>query len=85
MSLSQKPIHGSGFSDQSRKPAWKTKPSWYQVSDRDNMIPPETEQEMAEKINSRKIVHLDAGHASLASHPEEVTNLILEAAEAVVK
>ena len=26
---------------------------------------------------------LDAGHASLASHPEEVTALILEAAQAV--
>lgn len=80
MSLAQKPIHGNGFSDQMGKPAWKTKPSWYQVSDRDNMIPPATEKEMAEHIQAKKIIHLDAGHASLASHPEAVTALILEAA-----
>lgn len=85
MALSQKPIHGSGFADKSGKPAWKTKPSWYQVSDRDLMIPPETEKEMAENIKPKKTVHLDAGHASLASHPEEVSSLILEAAEAVLK
>lgn len=85
MSLSQKPIHANGFSDLSGKPAWKTKPSWYQVSERDNMIPPETEKEMAERINAKKIVYLDAGHASLASHPEEVTALILEAAEFLLK
>lgn len=83
MSLSQKPIHGSGFSDKTTKPAWKSKPSWYQVSDHDHMIPPQTEQEMAERINAKKIIHLDASHASLASHPKEVTALILEAAAAV--
>jgi hypothetical protein len=47
------------------------------------MIPPQTEQEMAEHINAKKIIHLDASHASLASHPKEVTALILEAAAAV--
>ncbi|MGY0036007.1 alpha/beta fold hydrolase [Pedobacter sp. NJ-S-72] len=83
MALSQKPIHSNGFSDQTGTPAWKTKPIRYQVSDRDNMIPPETEKEMAEHINAKKIVHLDAWHTSLASHQEEVIALILEAAQAV--
>lgn len=85
MSLSQKPIHANAFSDLSGTPAWKTKPSWYQVSDRDLMIPPETEKEMAEKIKSKKTVHLDASHASLASHPEEIVDLILEAAQVVMQ
>ncbi|WP_426667482.1 alpha/beta hydrolase [Mucilaginibacter sp. McL0603] len=80
MSLSQKPIHGTCFGDMSGVPAWKTKPSWYQVSDQDHMIPPETEQEMADRINAKKIIHLNANHASLASHPQEVIELILEAA-----
>lgn len=83
MSLAQKPIHGKAFGDAAGSPAWKIKPSWYQVSDQDNMIPPATEKEMAEKINPRKTIYLDAGHASLASHPKEVTALILEAAAAV--
>jgi pimeloyl-ACP methyl ester carboxylesterase len=80
MSLSQKPIHGQCFGDQAGEPAWKTKPSWYQISNQDNMIPAETEQEMAERMNPKKTIRLDAGHASLASHPKEVSELILEAA-----
>ena len=80
LSLSQKAIHGQCFGDQSGEPAWKTKPSWYQISNNDNMIPPETQKEMAERINPKKIIHLDSGHLSLATHPKEITNLILEAA-----
>ena len=76
----QKAIHGQCFGDQSGEPAWKTKPSWYQISNNDNMIPPETQKEMAERINPKKIIHLDSGHLSLATHPKEITNLILEAA-----
>lgn len=83
MSLSQRPIHNKCFGDTSDTPAWKTKPSWYQISDQDRMIPPETEKEMAERINARKIIHLNASHASLASHPKEVLELILEAAKGV--
>ncbi|TDE41846.1 alpha/beta hydrolase [Flavobacterium rhamnosiphilum] len=80
MSLAQRPIHGQCFGDEAGEPAWKNKPSWYQISDNDNMIPPETQKEMAERMNPKKIINLDSGHASLASHPKEVTALILEAA-----
>lgn len=80
MSLSQRPIHGQCFGDQAGEPAWKTKPSWYQVSNSDHMIPPETQQEMAERMHPKKIIHLDSGHLSLATHSKEVTQLILEAA-----
>lgn len=83
MALAQKPIHGQCFGDQANEPAWKTKPSWYQISNHDNMIPPETQKEMAERLNPKKIIHLDAGHASLASRPQEVSALILEAAAAI--
>ncbi|WP_336963119.1 alpha/beta hydrolase [Chryseobacterium contaminans] len=83
MALSQKPIHGQCFGDAAGEPAWKTKPSWYQISSDDRMIPAETEKEMAERMQPKKIITLDAGHASLASHPEEVTQLILEAASSL--
>lgn len=83
MALSQKPIHGQCFGDVAGEPAWKTKPSWYQISSDDRMIPAETEKEMAERMQPKKIITLDAGHASLASHPEEVTQLILEAASSL--
>lgn len=83
MALSQKPIHGQCFGDAAGEPAWKTKPSWYQISSKDRMIPAETEKEMAERMQPKKIITLDAGHASLASHPEEVTQLVLEAASSL--
>ena len=43
------------------------------------MIPPATQKEMAERMDLRRILHLDASHASLATHPKEVTDLIKEA------
>ncbi|WP_306349986.1 alpha/beta fold hydrolase [Flavobacterium sp. '19STA2R22 D10 B1'] len=85
MSLSQKAISGKCFGDESGAPAWKEKPSWYQISEKDHMIPPVTQKEMAERMNPKKIISLDSSHASMASHPKEIINLIVEAAEAVSK
>ena len=47
------------------------------------MINPENQKRMSARMKPRKTITLDAGHASLASHPLEVTDLIIEAAEAV--
>jgi len=83
MAAAQKPIAGRCFKDKSGPPAWKNKPSWYQVSADDRMIPPETEQWMAERIKPRKAISLPASHASLASHADAVSALIDEAARAL--
>jgi pimeloyl-ACP methyl ester carboxylesterase len=83
MAVSQKPIAGAAFGAPSGAPAWKTKPSWYQVSKNDKMIPPETEAWFAERIKARKTIFLDAGHASMASNSQEVVEFILEAAAAI--
>ncbi|MBX9588156.1 MAG: alpha/beta hydrolase [Hyphomonadaceae bacterium] len=80
MALTQKPIAARCFEDKSGPPAWKGKPSWYQVSADDRMIPPETEEWMAERIQPRKTITLQASHASLASHADDIVALIEEAA-----
>ncbi|HVI47903.1 MAG TPA: alpha/beta hydrolase [Chitinophaga sp.] len=85
MGLSQKPIAARCFGDPSGAPAWKTKPSWYQISAQDRMIPPETEEWFTERMKPQKTIKLDAGHASMASHPKEVLALIEEAAKALSK
>lgn len=64
-------------------PAWKTLPSWYQVSEEDRMIPPELEREFAERMHAAT-VSLDAGHASMVSRPGEIAELILQAVHAGV-
>lgn len=83
MALSQKPIAGRCFEDKAGPPAWKTRPSWYQVSDADRMIPPQTEAWMAERMGARKTITLAASHASLASQAGAIVALIEEAAGAL--
>ncbi len=83
MALTQKPIAARCFDDKSGPPAWKVKPSWYQVSANDRMIPPETQQWFAERMTPQKTITLQASHASLASHPDEIVALIEEAAGSV--
>jgi len=80
MALTQKPIAGRCFEDKSGPPAWKGKPSSYQVSANDRMIPPETQSWMAERMNPKKTITLQASHASLASHADAIVALIEEAA-----
>ncbi|KAK5581326.1 hypothetical protein RB653_001357 [Dictyostelium firmibasis] len=81
MSLCQKPLHLSIVTNtMGPNPAWKTKPTWYQISDNDRMIPQETQIEMVNNIKPKKTIHLNSNHASISSHPKDVTNFIVEAA-----
>lgn len=80
MAVTQKAPLASTFGDSVTAPAWRVKPSWYQVSTADNMINPDNERRMAQPMNARKTIELNASHASLASQPGPVTDLIQEAA-----
>lgn len=82
MAVTQKAPIGSTFGDNVTAPAWKKKPNWYQISTADRMIAPENQVMMAERMRPQKTLRLDASHASLASHPAEVSALIEEAAKA---
>ena len=82
MGVTQKAPLASTFGDNITDPAWRHKPSWYQISSQDRMIAPENQKAMSARLNARKVITLDAGHASLASHPLEVAALIDEAARA---
>ncbi|TQM31454.1 alpha/beta hydrolase [Nocardia bhagyanarayanae] len=79
MAVTQKAPLASTFGDAVTAPAWKNKPSWYQVSTADRMIDPDNERRMAERMKPRKIIELDASHASLASRPGAIVDLIEEA------
>lgn len=80
MAIAQKAPLASTFSDTIVNPAWKTKPSWYQISNSDRMIDPENQRKMSQRLNAKEIIELEASHASLASKPEEITNFIIKAA-----
>jgi pimeloyl-ACP methyl ester carboxylesterase len=80
MAVTQKAPVGSTFGDAVSEPAWRKKPTWYQVSASDRMIHPDSERRMAERISPRSTVELDASHASLASQPAAIADLIDQAA-----
>lgn len=85
MAVTQKAPVGSTFGNAVTDPAWKHKPSWYQISSDDRMIHPENQRRMSERLGARKVITLTAGHASLASRPDEVAGLIDEAAKAALR
>ena len=79
MAAAQKPFNQSILAEKSGPPAWKQLPSWYQISENDHAIPPDAERMFAKQINATTI-SLRSSHASPLSHPNEVAQLILDAA-----
>ncbi|RSZ29802.1 MULTISPECIES: alpha/beta hydrolase [unclassified Variovorax] len=82
MGVTQKAPVASTFGDTITAPAWKKKPSWYQISSDDRMIAPANQERMSARLGAKKVITLAASHASLASKPVEVAALIDEAASA---
>jgi pimeloyl-ACP methyl ester carboxylesterase len=81
--LTQKPTAARCYEEKAGPPAWKVRPSWYQVSANDRLIPPDIEKWMAERIKARKTITLPTSHASVATYPAEIVRLIEEASSAV--
>jgi pimeloyl-ACP methyl ester carboxylesterase len=75
----QEPTTASLFGDRTTMAAWRSKPSWYAVSKLDQTISPDLERFLAARMKATT-VELEAGHLSLVSHPQEITDLILAAA-----
>lgn len=78
----QQPLSASTFGDVMGVPAWKSVPTWFLVAANDEAIPPDAERQFAARMGA-KTVEVPSGHVAMVSHPDEVTELILAAAEAV--
>jgi pimeloyl-ACP methyl ester carboxylesterase len=70
------------FADRTTVAAWRSRPAWYAVSRQDRTISPELQRFMAGRMEATT-VEIEAGHLSLITHPGEVTQLIMNAVEAV--
>jgi pimeloyl-ACP methyl ester carboxylesterase len=79
----QEPFHRALLAGRTTHSAWRSKPSFYAVSTEDRTINPDLQRFMARRMNART-VELKSSHLSLISHPNEVSELILEAAAAPV-
>jgi pimeloyl-ACP methyl ester carboxylesterase len=78
----QQPLHTSTFADVMGVPAWKSLPSWFLVAANDEAIPPDAERQFAGRMGATT-VEIPSGHVAMVSHPDEVTELIETAAQAV--
>ena len=79
MAVGQVPINSKAFNEKVSVAAWKTKPSYFIVAANDRMMAPDLQSSMARKIGAKTIV-LNTSHAPMLSEPEQVANVILEAA-----
>ena len=75
----QQPFHKALLTGKTKHAAWRSKPSFYAVSTEDRTINPDLERFMAKRMGATTI-EVKASHLSLISHPQEITDLILQAA-----
>ena len=80
MAVTQRPFSLRSFAAKSGPPAWKHIPSWYMVASNDQMIPPKAEEFMAKRMGAT-VRSIPASHAAMVSHPNEVVEMIIQAAE----
>jgi pimeloyl-ACP methyl ester carboxylesterase len=82
LAAAQQPIRASALLDRVTEAAWRTKPSWYAVTDEDRMISPALQREICNRIEARALI-LRAGHVPFLSKPKETADVILGAVEFV--
>ena len=75
----QEPFQKALLKGKTTQAAWRSKPSFYAISTEDRTINPDLERFMAKRMGA-KTIEVKASHLSLISHPDEITQLILEAA-----
>ena len=75
----QEPFQKALLTGKTTQAAWRSKPSFYAISTEDRTINPDLQRSMDKRMGA-KTIEVKASHLSLISHPDEITQLILEAA-----
>jgi pimeloyl-ACP methyl ester carboxylesterase len=81
IAATQRPLAASTLQEPSGTPAWKTIPSWDVIGTADRVLPPAEQTFMATRAGAH-ITDVNAGHLSMISDPEAVTQVIEQAAQA---
>lgn len=84
MEAVQKPISAAAFLGDEKfgPPAWKSFPSWFLITEDDQMVPPAAQHLFAKRMNAT-VTSLAGSHVSMVSHPDVVTSFIIKAAQSV--
>ena len=76
----QQPVTETLFAGKVSVAAWRTKPSFYAVSAKDQTTTPDLERFLAKRMKATTI-ELPSSHVSMISHPKEITALIVQASK----
>lgn len=79
IAVKQGPLNVKCFDDKPTAAAWKTKPSWWVLPKKDQMIPPAAQDAMSKRAKAT-VTTIDASHVVMISKPKEVADVILAAA-----
>ena len=78
MAATQGPIRASAFEQPVSVAAWKSRPSWFVLTEQDHMLPPTQQRDMAQRIGAR-VTSLPTSHVPQDVQPERVAEVILDA------
>ena len=62
--------------------AWRSKPSWYIVANKDRTVQPELERFVAKRMGAHTY-DVDSSHVAMLSHPDFVLDVIRTAANSI--
>ncbi len=81
MAVSQRPLSAAAITEKATVAGWKTLPSWYMVSEKDNAISPDAERFMAKRMEA-VTESVDGSHVAFIAQPDVAAGLILKAVAA---
>lgn len=81
LAAEQRPAAAAQFEEPAGPPAWKTIPSWSLIGTLDHVIPVALQEKMASRADAH-VSKVSAGHLSLITRPDDVTDVILSAVDA---
>jgi len=79
MAAVQRPIAVACIQEPAPSPAWRTKPAWFLLAEKDRMIHPNTQRFMAERMKANVRSHY-VDHTPMYTEPKVVVDVLLEAA-----
>jgi pimeloyl-ACP methyl ester carboxylesterase len=78
MFATQRPLSAAALTENATAAGWKTKPSWFLVSEHDNAIPPDAERFMAQRMGATT-ESIDGSHTAFIARPVSVASFITKA------
>jgi pimeloyl-ACP methyl ester carboxylesterase len=81
MFATQRPLSLAALTENASAAGWKTKPSWFLVSEHDNAIQPDCERFMAERMGATT-KSIAGSHSAFIAQPVAVAEFIAAAAQA---